>query len=1025
MAHLPPAGAEELIPDFPGLTFTLLSAVGARRDGADLDLGSPQQKLALAVLLLAEGRVVPVADMIAALWGEEPPPAARGTVRTYVHRLRRILGADESGEAVLGSAGGGYRLRLATGQVDIGRFRSAVRAADAADDPGRRLELLRAALGEWRDEPLAGMEGAWAEGQRRRVVQLRVQAVESLAELELDRGGHAEVAERLRAIVEAEPFRERSHGLLMRALYQSGRPAEAVVAYERLRVTLRDELGVDPGPALQELHQRILRADPALLPDSASEPAAVPRWAHPAQLPLPLGVFTGRELELRELDSWLDEDPLPPAIVVHGTAGVGKTTFAVRWANQVASRFPDGQLYVNLRGFDADGSTRQPVDVLSELLDGLGVPRAGRPDGVDGLAALYRGVLADRRVLVVLDNARDSRQALPVLPGSPQCLVMVTSRSELTGLVASTGARTMKMHLLTTSESVALMAARLGERRVAAEPAAVRSIAQACAHLPLALAVASARIATNPALSLSDLSRELTDHAERGLDFLAADEPRSDVRSVLSWSYHALSREAARLFRLLAVLPLSHTSTAAAASLIGLPLPRVQVLVRELIAVGLVVEDRPGRFGWHDLLRDYSAELLADTDNAQEHQAARRRLLDHHLVVTRGATALLSSVQDLPDLPRLAPGVSPRLVSDCRSALEMFAAEQSTLMALVDLAEKSGFEGHCWRIAWNLRFYLDWNGLWTSMLRINEVALRGAERAGDDLGAGHARRCLARVASRTGQTELAVRHLDAAVDALRSSRDRRAQAYAHLQLSGDLVSTGQVELGLAHAAQASALFREAGPRSAECTVLMIIAAAKMRSGEYREAIDVLEKIPDFDDGTTSVVRLSFSLDLLADAQACLGEYEKAAETTEREIELLREIEISGGLHATFLSETISLSMFVLARSLFLAGRHDRAVSAQREAFTRMRSFLAANFRNDKKLWTLYGDRLQSLLDAIDAMLGGGLPESAWFMESVRIFDVIITELEDAGVVTDLVNVRDRNRVLLAEEFTGVESRARG
>ncbi|WP_245778267.1 AfsR/SARP family transcriptional regulator [Lentzea xinjiangensis] len=985
----------------------------AWRDDAELDLGSPQQKLALAVLLLADGRVVPVTEMIAAMWGEDAPPAARGTVRTYVYRLRRVLGRDESGEPVPTSAGNGYRVRLAAGRVDLGRFLGAVRAADTAADPERRAELLRTALAEWRDRPLAGVEGAWARRERRRVVRLWVQAAESWAELELGRGGHAGVVERLRVVVEAEPLRERSHELLMRALHQSGRPAEALAVYERIRVTLQDELGVDPGPALREWHRRVVGAGPAPPPGAAAGPV------RPTPLPAPLAVFTGRERELRELDARLDEGSAQPAIVVHGTAGVGKTTFVVQWANRIAPRFPDGQLYVNLRGFDAEGAVREPADVLRELLDGLGVAKAGRPDGVDGLVALYRGVLAGRRVLVVLDNARDSGQVLPLLPGSPRCLVVVTSRSALTGLVASTGAHMMGMRLLDMPESVALLARRLGERRVAAESAAVRSIAATCAHLPLALAVASARIATNPALSLSEFSRELAEHAELGLDFLTGDDPRSDVRSVLSWSYRALNREAARLFRLLAVLPLSQTGTAAVASVAGLPPPRAQVLLRELVAVGLLVEDRPGRFSWHDLLRDYSAELLAGTGDADERQAARRRLLDHYLVVTRSATVALSSARDVPELPELAPGVSPRPVSGGRAALEVLTSEHDTLVALVDLAAESGFEAHCWRIAWHLRFYLDWKSLWSSMTRINEVALRAAERIGDDVGAGHARRGLARAAFRTGRPELAVRHLDAAVEALRSGRDRRAQAYAHLQASANLSALDRVELALAHAEQASAIFREVGPRAAQGTVLMHVAFAKMRSGEYREAIGLIGEISGFEDDSAPVAELVFRLDMLSDAHDRLGEHGKSVEVHEREIRILREMEIFDDHHAAFLDEKISLAMFTLARSLFLAGRPDRAVPVQREAFARLRSFLAAP-KAGSDFWASEGGRVDRLLGSIDLVLADDRPDAVWFVESVRVFDSIATALVDgAGVVTDMVNVRDRNRAVWPETHPGV------
>ncbi|HVD89698.1 MAG TPA: BTAD domain-containing putative transcriptional regulator, partial [Jatrophihabitantaceae bacterium] len=508
-----------------GLTFSVFGLVRVWRGGVELDLGSPQQRATLAALVFKRGRMVPVDEIIGVLWGENAPPAARGTVRTYVHRLRRLLG-----EHVLRSVGTGYQLVADDAAVDLGRF---VRAVDAAGEARRAGDiseaerLLELAVAEWRDDVLTGVRGEWADAERQRLRMLGVQALETLAELTLARPGgrSADMIEPLTALALTEPLRERTHELLMIALSRSGRPAEALTVFERIRITLRDELGVDPGPGLRTTHERILNIDPAL---QAQQVATAPHTlVVPAQLPAALPVFVGRVADLDDLSSRMGAPNASCTVVVHGTAGVGKTTFAVEWANQVVSAYPDGQLYVNLRGFEASDAAREPEEVLRKLLDGLGASPPSGPISIESLAALYRGVLADRRVLVVLDNARDSAQVLPLLPGGTGSAALVTSRVALTSVVAGTGAHVVKLDLLDDKEAEELIASRIGTGRVDAETTAVREIAAACARLPLALAVVSARIAATPSLSLADIAQDLTEHTDHNLDELSADVPSS------------------------------------------------------------------------------------------------------------------------------------------------------------------------------------------------------------------------------------------------------------------------------------------------------------------------------------------------------------------------------------------------------------------------------------------------------------------------------------------------------------------
>ncbi|MCO1579162.1 AfsR/SARP family transcriptional regulator [Crossiella sp. SN42] len=467
--------------------------------------------------------------------------------------------------------------------------------------------LYKEAVEEWDGEPLAGLHGEAADAERVRLRRRRLGVIEELATLELELGRCPDLVDRLAAEAQAEPLRERLHELLMLALYRAGRQAEALTAYDTLRKLLAEELGVDPAPAVRELHRRILRADPNCSARAATTGPAATRGhprsaaARPARLYRPRGRVGRAE-----------------RAVVHGTPGVGKTTFAVRWAHRVAARFPDGQLYVDLRGFEPEGVAVEPREAVWGLLDALAVPTQFRPDR---LTALYRSVLADRRCLILLGNARDTAQVLPLLPGNPNCFVLVTSRVELSGLVAAAGAHAVALDILSEEEATGFLARRLGRARVEAEPEAVREIIAACAgcRWPWPWSV---RAAYRPAFSLAAVAEEL-DSARGGLDAFTGADSRTDVRSVLSWSYRALSAPAAQLFRLLSFHPATSVDLRAAASLAGLPTARAQALFRELTAAHLLAEVAPGRFHTHDLLRAYALELVSAQDSAAVHPGTR------------------------------------------------------------------------------------------------------------------------------------------------------------------------------------------------------------------------------------------------------------------------------------------------------------------------------------------------------------------------------------------------------------------
>ena len=449
----------------------------------------------------------------------------------------------------------------------------------------------------------------------------------------------------LHELIVQEPYDEELHGDLMVALYRAGRQADALAVARNLRASLAEDLGIDPGAAIRDLEAAILRQDPGLTRRSGAAPGpALPEPTRaPAQLPVGVTGFSGREDEIAELDAHVDaaRDRVEGSVstqgladgtvvaVLHGTAGIGKTALAVHWAHHVAPRYPDGQLYANLRGFDPRRAPVAPADVLRGFLEALGTPANRVPNEVDAMAAQFRTLLAGRSVLLLLDNARDADQVRPLLPGGGGCVAVVTSRTPLASLAAAEGAHLVALDVLDPAEARDVLARRLGAERVTADEDAVRDIVAACAGLPLALAVVAGRAATRRDLPLGVVAAELRT-AARPLDALRGEDETTDVRTVISCSYGALSARASRMFRLLGLHPGPDLSAEAAASLAGLSATEGQEVLDELVRAALVGVDRSGRLAIHDLLRAYATER-AQEDPRPTQEGARHRLLDHYL----------------------------------------------------------------------------------------------------------------------------------------------------------------------------------------------------------------------------------------------------------------------------------------------------------------------------------------------------------------------------------------------------------
>jgi DNA-binding SARP family transcriptional activator/tetratricopeptide (TPR) repeat protein len=872
----------------------MLGAVEARSGGTVLALGPPQQRLVLAVLAAHAGQVASTELLIDCVW-DRPPPGARRAMYVHIARIRRVFeraaGPDRPLVA-LARRSGGYVLDIDPQQVDVHRFR---RLLVQARDPGhvtRRVDLLREAVGLWQGPPLSGLPGAWATRTRQAWRQEHLDAVLAWAEAELDAGRPAAVVPALTGLATEHPLTEPVAGMLMRALSAAGRTAEALDRYVKTRQVLVDELGLEPGPQLQTVHQAILRSE---MPASAPQPHPPPVTdgsaspAPPAQLPLDPRGFAGRSDHLAHLDGLLVAAGDPPSsvlvVAVSGSAGVGKTALAVHWAHQVRDRFPDGQLYVDLHGFDPSRPGMAPAEAIRGFLYALRVPSEQIPTALAAQIGLYRSLLAGRRVLVVLDNARDSDQVRPLLPGAPGCLVLVTSRSQLASLAATEAAELVSLDPLTAAEAHQMLAARLGAARVSAELQATREIITWCARLPLALAVIAARAGTHPQFPLETFAQELR-VAHGGLDAFSDADPATDVRAVLSCSYDTLSTAAARLFRLLGLHPGPDITVAAAASLLGITRSHTLPLLAEVTRAHLLTEHRPGRYLFHDLLRAYANELATRFDRHSERQAAMRRLVSHYLHTAHAGARQLEPNRDPITLARVEPGVLPEHLTDRQQALDWFSAEHRVLIAVTDAAA-TGAHQDTWRLAWSMVPFFESGGFRHDLAQTQRLALRAAQRTGDVRGQAVAHRNLARGHLRLEEYDEARAHLDGARARYEQLGDAIGGAHIRLLLGCVCGQRGQDRAALGHTQTALAVFRSTGNQPGLANALNNLAWYQAQLGDARaavaagqEALRILQHLRD-------VGGEAAAWDTLGRAYQHDGRYHAANECYERSLERYR------------------------------------------------------------------------------------------------------------------------------------------
>ncbi|MFF1655471.1 BTAD domain-containing putative transcriptional regulator [Streptomyces sp. NPDC058255] len=815
------------------LRFSVLGPVRAWRGDDPLPAGSPQQRALLAALLLREGRTATAAELIDALWGDEPPSQALAAVRTYASRLRKTLGAE-----VLVSESGGYAIRAPReGALDLAQAQE--RAADAekargAGDLCRARELLREALGLWDGEPLASLPGPYAETQRARLEEWRMQLLESRLDMDLEQGCHAEAVSELTALTAAHPLRERLRELLMLALYRSGRQAEALAVYADTRRLLADELGVDPRAGLKELQHRILQADPGLAEPSApaAEPAAAP--VLPAQLPATVPDFTGRTSFVAELSDVLAsaEGRVMAVSALAGIGGVGKTTLAVHVAHQARGAFPDGQLYVDLQG--AGSRAAEPETVLGAFLRALGTADSAIPDSLEERSALYRSVLDGRRVLVLLDNARDAAQVRPLLPGTEGCAALVTSRMRMVDLA---GAHLVDLDVMSPEEALLLFTRIVGEERVASEREAALDVVAACGFLPLAIRIAASRLAARRTWTVSVLAAKLADERRR-LDELQAGDLA--VKATFELGYGQLEPAQARAFRLLGLADGPDISLAAAAAVLDLPAESTEDLLESLVDTSLLESAAPGRYRYHDLVRLY-ARACAERDEhpPSERDAAVSRLLDFYLATAAGVYAIERPGERV--LTHFAATKWAGLTFPDRDrALEWLFSESNCLLACALQASTTGMQR---KAADLLMAAVDLGESGANSLQFTQAAVAvsdAAQAAGDSWAEGRARTMLTHVHSVSGRFAEAEAEGKRALELGLSAGDPVACGQAPNQRGIIALYEGRHADAEAHFERALEAFRSDGNQPGAASALCNLSRVHLATGRTESAVTLAQ-----------------------------------------------------------------------------------------------------------------------------------------------------------------------------------------
>ncbi|MFD4656113.1 BTAD domain-containing putative transcriptional regulator [Kitasatospora sp. NPDC058444] len=906
-----------------GLRFAVLGPLRGWRDGGELTLGSPQQRSLLLALLLRADHPVSTGQLVDDLWGEEPPAKPSAVIRTYVHRLRRVLGPDAPT-----TLSGGYLLALDPGSLDTHRFEGLLGEAKelrAGGEHARAAATLRSVLALWQGEPMSGLPGPYAERQRGEWAERRVTVLESCLEAEVEAGPSGEAVAELTAVVAEHPLRERFSELLMLALYGTGRQADALGVYRAADRRLREQLGVSAGPGLRELQRRILVADAALVAPARPRPAVAARpplqarpphqasvpyqtAVRPTQVPADLADFTGREAQTGELRAVLLAPHAVPVATVSGLGGVGKTALAVHVAHELAAEFPDGQLYLDLHG--ADGRPTRPEEAVGTFLRALGVRADALAPALVERSAQFRSLLSGRRVLLVLDNARDAEQIRPLLPGRPGCAVLVTSRARLGSLP---NAHVVELAAFAPREALGLLGRVIGAQRLRAEEETAAELVRLCGHLPLAVRILAARLACRPGWTVARLLDKLSGTGRR-LDVLRAGDLA--VESAFRFGYDQLTPGQARAFRLLAIPEVPDLSPGAVAAVLGLPEEEAEELAESLVDCSMLETAPPDRYRYHGLLRDFAQQLAQDSGagadlpaavltrlTVHRHEetvaalgpsAARAALggdgrgdgrtgggtgAPHGRVDYHGIGALVGQYAALPEPPRL--GLAAELLLGCA--------------LLCDTGQATRPLGHA-----------------------AKVLLQAAVRAGDRAAEVRARLVLGRLLTEVGSEPAALAELIKARD-LCAAHDLPGPllALAHASLAALFVQVGRPGDAVGGFTAAISAWERLGDQRSVAAELLNLAGAFTELGRFEAAVRVVDQSLLICHRLADHELQALALDSMGTIAHDRGEFEQALRHHRNALSLLRPDD----------RRRTGRTLLRLTESLRALGRGEEAVAA--------------------------------------------------------------------------------------------------
>jgi LuxR family transcriptional regulator, maltose regulon positive regulatory protein len=921
----PAASAYQAVP-VEGIWFALLGPVRGWFDGAELELGSPDQRAVLAYLLLREGRPALAGEIIDAVWGEDAPRSVQGVLRTYVYRLRRTFSKFPGGDRLIQSVGGGYVLAAAGESVDAQVFQQRVaegRRAREEGDPARAAALLSEGLDLWQGAPLSGMRGLYADRQRQRLEQLRDGAREEYFAADIERGAHREVIPALTQAVADSPLRERLRELLMLALYRAGRQAEALDVYTDGYRVLDEELGIAPGAALRELHGAILRADPELLrasthhqDDRSAAPA--PPGAATRTLPHDVASFTGRQRELEQLAQAVAGAREVVAIhAIGGMAGVGKTAFAVHAAHRLADRFPDGQIFLPLHGHTPGQEPVDPANALASLLLTVGAAPGQIPSGLEARMGLWRDRLAGRQLLLILDDAVDSAQVEPLLPASGGCLVLVTSRRHLSALE---GAAAVSLDTLPPGEAGALLACLAGRAGLGADDPGVAELARVCGYLPLAIGMVARQLHHHPAWSVAGRAAELSTARDR-LGLMATEN--LSVAAAFDLSYADLATDQQRLFRRLGLHPGAEFDGYAAAALDGTGLAEARRGLEGLCDQYLLTEPARGRYRMHDLIREHARALAVRDDPDDERERAAARLLDYYQHTAARADLLIAR-QTRPG-PVAASGATRAAIpalADLEQALSWARTERASLLACLDHALRAGQDAQVVAVTAGISGLLDRDGPWADAIIRHTVAIAAARSLGDRLGQANALQDLGSVRRRTGDFPAAARDLEEALGIYRDLGDRLGQANALNYLGAVRSMTGDYPAAALALAEALDIYRDLGDRGGEAAALRNLGAVQGLTCDFPAAVSTLEESLEIYRDLGDRLGQAGILNYLGIVRRLMGDYPAAALAQEQALDIYRDL---GDRHG----QANVLSFLGVVRQL--TGDHPSAAPALAEA----------------------------------------------------------------------------------------------